>query len=218
VISALIGSFCDFHQLSVLTRWHPNTIGCKQRGGTFSGQCVRPEQPELELFVLGQTMRLTTALITGLWIFSPKTLISWKRALLCCWPAPSKPTTAQMATTGFALINGSQSGDSLCHIFTLIPPTGPPPLSTAYCPSSLPPSHRPLLPSAAAVAEPPHLPPPPPTTTGVPSSSVTNSHHQHFFLPHQHHRHHQQHHYIPLSVLTSHKQSLPGDHQQSDGF
>jgi hypothetical protein len=115
VISALIGSFCDFHQLSVLTRWHPNTIGCKQRGGTFSGQCVRPEQPELELFVLGQTMRLTTALITGLWIFSPKTLISWKRALLCCWPAPSKPTTAQMATTGFALINGSQSGDSLGH-------------------------------------------------------------------------------------------------------
>ncbi|CAK5013092.1 unnamed protein product [Meloidogyne enterolobii] len=96
LFSISLNSLCDLHHLIVLSEWQPNTINCKTKGGAFSGNCIRPEQPEPKLYVFGQTMGMATGLAVGLCIFSPKTLTtmsslsSWKNALICCWPLQTK--------------------------------------------------------------------------------------------------------------------------------
>uniref|UniRef100_A0A1I8B9K7 G_PROTEIN_RECEP_F2_4 domain-containing protein n=2 Tax=Meloidogyne hapla TaxID=6305 RepID=A0A1I8B9K7_MELHA len=96
LFSILLNSLCDLHHLIVISEWQPNTINCKTKGGTFSGNCIRPEQPEPKLYVFGQTMGMATGLAVGLCILSPKTLATmsslsnWKKALICCWPLQTK--------------------------------------------------------------------------------------------------------------------------------
>nr|CAD2150266.1 unnamed protein product [Meloidogyne enterolobii] len=99
LFSILLNSLCDLHHLIVLSEWQPNTINCKIKGGAFSGNCIRPGQPEPKLYVFGQTMGMATGLAVGLCIFSPKTLAtmsslsSWKNALICFWPLQTKKST-----------------------------------------------------------------------------------------------------------------------------
>ncbi|CAK5053484.1 unnamed protein product [Meloidogyne enterolobii] len=99
LFSILLNSLCDLHHLIVLSEWQPNTINCKTKGGAFSGNCIRPEQPEPKLYVFGQTMGMATGLAVGLCIFSPKTLAtmsslsSWKNALICCRSLQIKKST-----------------------------------------------------------------------------------------------------------------------------
>ncbi|KAL3102182.1 hypothetical protein niasHS_003591 [Heterodera schachtii] len=174
VFPSLIASACDLHQLSVLIQWLPHTVGCKSRGGAFSGECVRPEQPPGQLQLLGATMELTAGMASGLWMLSPKTLNSWKRALPCGRTA-DKGTERRKDETGMRMAEmererrgtdrSGASGGGAGREFALSRLSSPPHHPNIPSHSS---PHRPLL----LPADLPPLPPPPPTA--VPSSTVTN--------------------------------------------
>ncbi|KAI1718693.1 frizzled/Smoothened family membrane region domain-containing protein [Ditylenchus destructor] len=201
VIPALVIAICDCYHVLVLMRWHPATIGCKLSGGVQSGACVRPFQPQAEIYVLNVSMTLTVGLATGLWIFSPKTLSAWRRFLCChneyCPPGALSAQKAKKYTAATAIMHHCNNGSSIGS------PRG--------AQASLLTTSRPLIQGGSLSSHPP-LPPPP-------SQNAMMTHRDTQGSGVYGHRHSigngQNGHYIPMSLMSTNPQTYTANGMQS---
>nr|CDJ88808.1 Frizzled and Frizzled protein domain containing protein [Haemonchus contortus] len=116
IFPAVTQILCDIYAYNNVKRWYPTTIACKSNGGVESGHCHRPHLPQAEIYHLSLMMSLAVGASCGMWVLSPKTLMSWHRVLCCgmCRAAPQKPTTTTTTTAAATRP-------------LLEPPTAPPP-------------------------------------------------------------------------------------------
>uniref|UniRef100_A0A0N5A1U9 Frizzled-4 n=1 Tax=Parastrongyloides trichosuri TaxID=131310 RepID=A0A0N5A1U9_PARTI len=111
---------CDFYHYLVLQEWYPATIACKMYGGADRGGCRRPTKPQYEIYILGIGMQMLIGISTSIWIFSSKTISSWKKFICCAKENKFKKSTEPQKV----LLHKANSG-AVYH--PLIPSGNPPP-------------------------------------------------------------------------------------------
>ncbi|CAD6184724.1 unnamed protein product [Caenorhabditis auriculariae] len=107
LIPNVIEMVCQSYNYLVLTQWSKATVQCKIQ----STPCIRPLRPQSEIYMTALLASLCTGVSCVVWVFSWKTMHSWKNFIFCglCSTSPSKTSVEPSARP------------------LLEPPTAPPP-------------------------------------------------------------------------------------------
>ncbi|CAI5439464.1 unnamed protein product [Caenorhabditis angaria] len=125
IIPSVVEIVCQSYNFLILSQWIRATIDCKLQ----TGACHRPLPPQAEIYMIAIWASLSTGLSCMIWVFSAKTIGSWKNFIFCgmCSPAPSKSEPSSRPL--------------------LEPPTAPPPQPPVYMQMTTNPSQNSWRPS-----------------------------------------------------------------------